>query len=84
MVLLLRAGPISESAGWHEPLERVNSRCREAIPVRPCLCICFLEGDKGGPNFHFVEIDRYWDRHPARSVSQACLTAKGLLELAQF
>jgi hypothetical protein len=33
-VLLQKAGPISESAGWHSPLERVNSRCREAIPVR--------------------------------------------------
>ena len=28
------ADPISESAGWRSPQERVNSRCRETIPVR--------------------------------------------------
>jgi hypothetical protein len=29
---------------------------------RPSLCLLFIDGDLDGPNFSFVEIDKYWSR----------------------
>jgi len=51
--------------------------------VRPCLPFHFLYGDKDGPNFHSLEIDRYWDRlHSAdRNCRETALGADGIRSL---
>jgi hypothetical protein len=77
---LIRAAPISTSS----KLISIGTGASEQ-PVSkggPCPSLSFIhfqDTDKDSPNFHSVEIDRYWDRHPARFVSRACLTALGLL-----
>jgi hypothetical protein len=62
----------NKDLGRHAPPRHGFTRERPSLSF-----ICFFNADKDGPNFHCVEIDRYWDRldeKPWLSASLAWLT----------